>query len=174
MRPHRQQPTRLPRPWDSPGKNTGVGCHFLLQFMNVKSESEVSCVRLFHMDFSLPGFSVHRIFQARVLEWGAIAFSGNVPLVQHNYLCVLVASKFLLWLKEKWRIWYVYFCKRWVVMREDDREMSENIWQVAFICMGFPGGTMIKNSPTNTGVARDVGSIPRWARSLGEGNCNPL
>ena len=41
-RPHRQQPTRLPRPWDSPGKNTGVGCHFLLQCMKVKSESEVS------------------------------------------------------------------------------------------------------------------------------------
>ena len=38
MRPHRQQPTRLPRPWDSPGKNTGVGCHFLLQCMKVKSE----------------------------------------------------------------------------------------------------------------------------------------
>ena len=40
--PHRQQTTRLPRPWDSPGKNTGVGCHFLLQCMEVKSESEVS------------------------------------------------------------------------------------------------------------------------------------
>ena len=38
----RRQPTRLPRPWDSPGKNTGVGCHFLLQCMKVKSESEVA------------------------------------------------------------------------------------------------------------------------------------
>ena len=46
MRPHRQQPTRLPRPWDSPGKNTGVGCHFLLQCMKVKSESEVAQSRL--------------------------------------------------------------------------------------------------------------------------------
>ena len=48
VRPHRWQPTRLPRPWDSPGKNTGVGCHFLLQFMKVKSESEVtqSCLTL--------------------------------------------------------------------------------------------------------------------------------
>ena len=46
-------------------------------------------------------------------------------------------------------------------MREDDREMRENIRQVAFICMGFPGGIVVKNSPTNTGVARDVGSIPR-------------
>ena len=75
---HRQQPTRLPHPWDSPGKNTGVGCHFLLQCMKVKSESEViqSYLTLHDpMDRSLPGFSVHGIFQARVLEWGAIAFS---------------------------------------------------------------------------------------------------
>ena len=78
LRPHRWQPTRLPRPWDSPGKNTGVGCHFLLQCMKVKSESEAaqSCLTLSNpMDCSLPGSSVHGIFQARVLEWGAIAFS---------------------------------------------------------------------------------------------------
>ena len=78
VRPHRQQPTRLPRPWDSPGKNTGMGCHFLLQCMKVKRESEVaqSCPTLSDtMDCSLPGSSVHGIFQARVLEWGAIAFS---------------------------------------------------------------------------------------------------
>ena len=78
MRPHRRQPTRLPRPWDSPGKNTGVGCHFLLQCMKVKSESEVaqSCPTFSDpMDCSPPGSSVHGIFQARVLEWGSIAFS---------------------------------------------------------------------------------------------------
>ena len=72
------QPTRLPRPWDSPGKNTGVGCHFLLQCMKVKSESEVaqSCPSLCDpMDCSPPGSCVRGIFQARVLEWGAIAFS---------------------------------------------------------------------------------------------------
>ena len=74
--PHRWQPTRLPRPWDSPSKNTGVGCHFLLQCMTVKSESEVaqSCLPLSDpMDCSPPGSSVHGIFQAGVLEWGAIA-----------------------------------------------------------------------------------------------------
>ena len=79
VRPHRGQPTRLPCPWDSPGKNTGVGCHFLLQCMKVKSESEVtqSCPTLRDpMDRSLPGSSVHGIFQARVLEWDAIAFSN--------------------------------------------------------------------------------------------------
>ena len=76
--PHRRQPTRLPCPWDSPGKNTGVDCHFLLQYIKVKSESEVaqSCPTLSDpMDCSLPGSSIHGIFQARVLEWGAIAFS---------------------------------------------------------------------------------------------------
>ena len=74
----RRQPTRLPRLWDSPGRNTGVGCHFLLQCMKVKRESEVaqSCPTLHDlMDCSLPGSSIHGIFQARVLEWGAIAFS---------------------------------------------------------------------------------------------------
>ena len=78
VRPQRRQPTRLPRPWDSPGKNTGVGCHFLLQRMKVKSESEVaqSFPTLSDpMDCSPPGSSIHGIFQARVLEWGAIAFS---------------------------------------------------------------------------------------------------
>ena len=75
MRPHRRQPTRLPGPWDSPGKNTGVGCHFLLQCMKVKSEREVAqlCPTLRDpMDCSLPGSSVHGIFQARVLEWSAM------------------------------------------------------------------------------------------------------
>ena len=79
VRPHRRQPSRLPRPWDSPGRNTGVGCHFLLQCMKVKSESEVaqSCLTLSDpMDCSLPGSSVHGIFQAGVLEWGTVAFSG--------------------------------------------------------------------------------------------------
>ena len=83
------QPTRLPHPWDSPGKNTGVGCHFLLQCMKVKSESEVaqSCLTLSDpMDCSLPG-SIHGIFQARVLEWGAIAFSkpfSSMTLKRHT------------------------------------------------------------------------------------------
>ena len=84
VRPHRRQPIRLPRPWDSPGKNTGMGCHFLLQSIEVKSESEVaqSCPTLHDpMDCSLPGSSIHGIFQARVLEWGAITFSGKYAYV---------------------------------------------------------------------------------------------
>ena len=70
----------LPGPWDSPGKNTGVGCHFLLQCMKVKSESEVaqSCWTLGNpMDCSLPSSSIQGIFQVRVLEWSAIAFSWS-------------------------------------------------------------------------------------------------
>ena len=86
MRPHRWQSTRLRCPWDSPGKNTGAGCHFLLQCMKVKTESEVtqSCSTLSDpMDCSLPGSSAHGIFQARVLEWGArlllsVQFSRSV------------------------------------------------------------------------------------------------
>ena len=80
VQPHGLQPTRLLCPWASPGKNTGVGCHFLLQCMKVESESDVaqSCLTLSDpMDCSLPGSSIHGIFQATVLEWGAIAFSRN-------------------------------------------------------------------------------------------------
>ena len=78
VRPHRRQPTRLPCPWDSPGKNTGVGCYFP-QCVKVKSESEVaqsSPTLRDPMNRSLSGSSAHGIFQARVLEWGAIAFSS--------------------------------------------------------------------------------------------------
>ena len=90
VQPHKQQPTRLPHLWDSPGKNTGVGCHFLLQSMKVKSESEVaqSYPTLSDpMGYSLPSSSIHGIFQARVLEWGAIALSK---------MCVGISLKFLI------------------------------------------------------------------------------
>ena len=86
MQPHRQQPTRISSSWDSPGTNTRVGCHFLLQCMKVKSENEVaqSCPTLCDpMDCSLPGSSIHGIFQVRVLERGAIASSkGRLPLMK--------------------------------------------------------------------------------------------
>ena len=98
-RPHRWQPTRLRRPWDSPGKNTGVGCHFLLQCTKVKSESEVaqSCPTLRDpMDCSPPGSSVHGIFQARVLEWGAIAFS-EIHLEPVNIPNKVVGMLMILW-----------------------------------------------------------------------------
>ena len=96
VRPHRRQPTRLLCPWDSAGKNTGVSCHFLLHCMKVKSESKVASDP---MDCSLPGSSVHGIFQARVLEWVAIAFSKLLEKTGTN--------------------------------------------------SGFPGGSVVKNLPTN-------------------------
>ena len=79
---------QAPLSWDSPGKNTGVGCHFLLQWIKVKSESEVtqSCPTLCDpMDCSLPGSSIHGVFQARVLEWGAI--TGTI------YYCILYITE---------------------------------------------------------------------------------
>ena len=91
MRPQRWTSTRLPHPWDSPGKNTGVGCHFLLRCMKVKSESEAAplCPTLSDpMDFSLPGSSIHGIFQARVLEWVAIAFSITLLYSKNEYSIV--------------------------------------------------------------------------------------
>ena len=100
VQPHRRKPTRLPRPWDFPAKNTGVGCHFLLQCLKMKSEREVAqlCPTLSDpMDCSLLGSTVHGIFQARVLEWGAIAFSESpvlspykhclIPIPVTNLLC---------------------------------------------------------------------------------------
>ena len=93
VRPHRWQPTRLPCPWDSPGKNTGVGCRFLLQCMKVKSESKVAQLcSTFSMDCSLPSSSVHGIFQARVLEWGATAFSISWPHL--SKMCHLYSDQF--------------------------------------------------------------------------------
>ena len=109
---------QAPHPWDSPGKNTGVGCHFLLQCMKVKSESEVSqsCLTLCDpMDCSPPGSSIHGIFQARVLEWGAIAFSAlyiYLPLIEQSSLwceqirfccwILLYLSLRFLFLKNEW------------------------------------------------------------------------
>ena len=93
VQPYRWQPPRLPRPWDSPVKNTGVGCHFLLQCMKVKSESEVtqSCPTPSDpIDCGLPGSSVHGIFQARVLEWGAIAFSV-IKCIHTTLFCISLA-----------------------------------------------------------------------------------
>ena len=103
VQPHRRQPTRLPYPWDSLGKNTGMGCHFLLQCMKVKSQSKVtqSCPTLRDpMDCSLSGSSVHGDFQARVLEWGAIAFSRGRGLVTANL--VLFSLPLCLWDERHW------------------------------------------------------------------------
>ena len=80
FQPHRREPIRPSRPWDSEGKYNGVGCHFLLQCMKVKNESEVAqlCPTLRDpMNCSLPASSIHGICQARVLKWVATAFSKH-------------------------------------------------------------------------------------------------
>ena len=126
VRPHRQQPTRLCRPWDSPGKNTGVGCHFLLQCMKVKDEREVaqSCPTLSDlMDCSLPG-SIHRSFQARVLEWGAIAFSNGckswtIKKAEHRR-----TDAFELW------CWRRFFRVLWTTRRSNHSISRESVLNI--------------------------------------------
>ena len=95
VQPQRRQPTRLPRPWDSPGKNTGVGCHFLLQCIKGKSEVTQSCPTLRNpMDCSPPGSSVHGILQARILEWVAYPFSGGSSRPRNPARVSCIAGRF--------------------------------------------------------------------------------
>ena len=167
VRPHRRQPTRLPSPWDSPGKNIGVGCQFLLQCMKVKSESEVtqSCPALCDpMDCSLPSSSVHGIFQARVLEWGAIAFSvwGDYkPLID--------------WCVHCWGLWLEYtdtynYNKKMVLLFLD---LGTNWWEECIIisfkfysvcrCQCPPAKDPAMTTSVHTGL------ISRWIM----GDCIP-
>ena len=135
VRPHRWQPTRLPCPWDSPGKNTGVGCHFLLQCMKVKSQSEVaqSCSTLSNpMDCSLPGSSIHGILQARVLEWGAIAFS---EFLCYTLLISILSRLFMSILPIWWKYHNIHInrhkvCK-WVTLPVPIQRSHNYSWQVA-------------------------------------------
>ena len=123
VRPHRRQPTRLSRPWDSPGNNTGVGCHFLLWCMKVKRESEVaqSCLTLSNpMDCSLPGSSVHGIFQARVLEWGAIALHA------FKYVSLCLYSTLLL------------FSHFWIGARGQQKCHSNDTVSFVILCSPYP------------------------------------
>ena len=153
-------------PWDSPGKNTGVGCHFLLQCMKVKSESESaqSCPTLSDpMDCSLPGSSIHGIFQARVLEWVAIAFSvQSLVMSKSAILCIQRTG---------------------IIFKLNESKMKgasyKTMKQCCFISagllllptlnnsVGFPGSSHGKESTCN---ARDTGLIPGLGRSPGEGN----
>ena len=124
--PHRRQPTRLPRPWDSPGKNTGVGCHFLLECMKVKSESEVaqSCPTLSDpMDCSPPGSSIHGIFQARVLEWGAIAFSDDKPTQHIKKQRHYFANKGLSSQTTVFPV-VMYGCKSWTIKKAERQRID--------------------------------------------------
>ena len=204
VRPHRRQPTRLPRPWDSPGKNTGVGCHFLLQCMKVKSESEVaqSCPTLRNpLDCSLPGSSIHGIFQARV------GVGCHCLLLYLSYFGVHVHALSLDW--SNW--WtrprrtclgscqstvasplslpdFVVFLLEHTWSLHLKAELPQNSYhffkeqrcfryKIFFSVLlkdlwsDFPGGSEGKASACSAG---DPGSIPTLGRSPGEGNGNPL
>ena len=161
VRPHGRQPTRLRRPWDSPGKNTGVGCHFLLQWMKVKSEREVaqSCPTLSDpMDCSLPGSSIHGICQARVLEWGAIAFSRIATYQQRT-----------LWSKLKGSC--TTFYHNLLAGGQVHALLFRSFCLYIGKFMGFPCGSTGKESSHNAG---DLGLIPGLGRSPGEGKGYPL
>ena len=141
VRPHRWQPTRLPCPWDSPGKNTGVGCHFLPQCMKLKSESEVaqSCPTPSDtMDRTLPGSSFHGLFQARVLEWGAIAFR-LIGDICHIY----VSSPSLSLI----------------------HSFNKHLWSTHYALGASQVAQVVKNLPANAGDARDQET---WVWSLGQ------
>ena len=124
VRPHRRQPTSLPHPWDSPGKNTGVGCHFLLQCMKVKSEREAaeSCPTLSDpMDCSPPGSSIHGIFRERVLEWGATAFSTYMCIYRYMYPYPHTYTHTPYWFPFSGVLWLIH-----VLMQEFSR--TKNAW----------------------------------------------
>ena len=163
VQPHRQQPTRLPHPWDSPGKNTGVGCHFLLQCMKVKRESEVaqSCPTISDpMDCSPPGSSVHGIFQARVLEWGATVFSRQVTVMNNNWLgkvsklhaiyccwveslilsSLILRSNFLGLLQAYWIFLFI------LTKCREERRLIENMWKHAYFISSITSIFLFSNS----------------------------
>ena len=167
VRPHRRQPTRLPRPWDSPGKNTGVGCHFLLQCVKVKSGSEVAQLHPTlsgPMDCSLPGFSAHGSFQARVLECGAIAFSEEWPLQRWIRMVASLESherqcmNLYMWLYMcSWESLYVSVYTHWCVCssaRGPTDIVKEHSSSVASLCRLFMSCKQWNRGPEYGGMPR--------------------
>ena len=172
VQPHRWQPIRLHHPWDSPGKNTGVGCHFLLQCM--KSEKwrwsrSVMSNSSDRMDCSLPGSSIHGMFQARVLEWGAIAFSECEKLVGHNFSiqtpCLVRAPGGSMGhrINKSWSEWSFYFLASFLSIKYIPFFMSATLtYPVVNKAKGFLGGPVVQNLPCNAG---DTSTIPGPGRS---------
>ena len=157
VQPHRRQPTRLLCPWDSSGKNTGVGCHCLLQCMKVKSESEVaqSCPTLSDpTDCSLPGSSVHGIFQARVLEWGATAFS-RASILLFSTVSPVGSDRW----PDGWAAFLLYWNGRQHITVD-----STSLLSVRFSCFWFFNNT-VKVQCLPLSHAQDKG-FPGWTSGM--------
>ena len=175
VRPHRWQPTRLHRPWDSPGKNTGVGCHFLLQCMKVKSESEVtqSCPTLSNLiDCSPPGSSIHGIFQARVLEWGAIAFSEEEDKFRSDCILWQTGTVFTRWSQahREFKHWESGACgwdRQWplglpVMSTDPGKQRLSAQWRLEGRRLGAGGGAPSEAPPAY--LARAMWARSCWSR----------
>ena len=159
VRSHRRQPTRLPRPWDSPGKNTGVGCHFLLQCMKVKSEREVALRD--PMDCSLPGSSIPGILQARTVEWVAISFSSawkwkvKVKSLSHVWLLATPWTGFYrkeywsgvpLWKglrPYKWRQMRIIYKQNWLLSLLSERSKESYITNIIVWCLLYASWVLL-------------------------------
>jgi len=131
--PHRQQPTTLPRTWDSPGKNTGVGCHLLLQCMKIKNEREAaqSCPTLSDpMDCSLPGFSVHGF--SRQEYWSGVPLpspTSHVPSV-----IVVIIHSFIYSFSTFTA--YMFFAKTYVSTGDTNVRRPSSCHSAAFVVQG--------------------------------------
>ena len=164
VRPHRWQPTRLPHPWDSPGKNTGVGCHFLVQhIIKYIARIEVSKVKVAQshptlcdsMDCSLSGSSVHGIFQARVLEWISISFSrGSFWPRNRTWVSCIASRRFTVWAMRSANCIAIGQVQRKVCF------YKENFIGTEPYTWAFQVMPLVKNLPANVGEVRDVGWIP--------------
>ena len=133
VQPQRWQPTRLPHPWDSLGKNTGVGCHFLLQCMKVKSESEVaqSCLTLRDpMDCSPPGSSIHGIFQARVLEFKVGRWLTTEIILPPPTPCLICCKKMQSSIVSCWRSSLSFIWTSWVLLIWGKEPESKVLWSL--------------------------------------------
>ena len=156
VRPQRWQPIRLPCPWDSPGKNTGLGCHFLIQFMKGKSESEVtqSCLTPSDpMDCSLPGSSIHGILQASVLEWVAIACwrekkkKQSFNIVNQTIVCIFQIFQSFLYYWYLRNLYFVNSCFQERMYENDENTYKKLSWDSVIFkrAIGNCGLLMPKN-----------------------------
>ena len=153
VRPHRRQPTRLPRPWDSPGKNTGVGCHFLLQCIKWKIKvKSLSRIRLLVTPWTAAYQAPPSMGFSRQEYWSGVLLLS--PVTVASFYNLMLRAHILSLLKQS-------------LPRANQFQISVSWWAIR----GFPGGSAVKNLLASSG---DMGSIPGSGKSLVEGNGNLL